>query len=68
VDAQTYLSLLQKHKSDKYDRIRDDSFRTFASDTHFQEAVPEASIVRLLNSFQLYHSYTTFSNCFFGLI
>ena len=45
-------------RSSKYERIRDDSFRTFASDPHFLEAVPEASIVRLLNSFQHYHSTT----------
>lgn len=56
VDAGAYISLLRKLKSDKYERIRDDSFRTFASDKHFLEAVPEVTIVRLLNSFQHYHS------------
>ena len=42
-------------RSNKYARIRDDSFRTFASDPKFLLIVPEVSIVRICNSFQHYH-------------
>jgi cell cycle arrest protein BUB2 len=53
IDAEEYLTLIKRKESDKYRKIRSDSFRTFPNDEEFQERVSEDEIVRVLNSFVL---------------
>ncbi|KTW27874.1 uncharacterized protein T551_02841 [Pneumocystis jirovecii RU7] len=52
--ANSYLSLIHKGASSVYNKIRNDTFRTLATDPLFRRKVSEASLIRLLNSFVWY--------------
>ncbi|KAI5287262.1 hypothetical protein KEM52_001679 [Ascosphaera acerosa] len=45
-----YLKLIHRGRSPAYMKIRDDTFRTLATDPLFKRRVTEASLVRLLNA------------------
>lgn len=45
-----YLSLIQRGASPAYSKIRNDTFRTLATDPLFRRRVSEASLIRLLNA------------------
>lgn len=51
-----YLSLIRKGASGAYSKIRNDTFRTLATDPLFRRRVSEASLIRLLNAFAHNHS------------
>jgi cell cycle arrest protein BUB2 len=46
----TYLSLIHRGASPAYSKIRNDTFRTLATDPLFRRRVSEASLIRLLNA------------------
>lgn len=46
----TYLSLVHRGRSPAYNKIRNDTFRTLATDPLFKRRVTEASLIRLLNA------------------
>ncbi|KAF8477421.1 rab-GTPase-TBC domain-containing protein [Kalaharituber pfeilii] len=46
-----YLSLVRRGASPAYSKIRNDTFRTLATDPLFRRRVSEASLIRLLNAF-----------------
>ncbi|RHZ73524.1 hypothetical protein Glove_230g153 [Diversispora epigaea] len=50
VSANEYLHLIQKGKSCVYDKIRNDTFRTLATDKKFSERVNEEMLIRVLNA------------------
>lgn len=45
-----YLSLIHRGRSPEYTKIRNDTFRTLATDPLFKRRVTEASLIRLLNA------------------
>lgn len=45
-----YLSLVHRGRSPAYQKIRNDTFRTLATDNLFKRRVTEASLIRLLNA------------------
>ena len=45
-----YLELVHRGRSPAYDKIKNDTFRTLATDTLFKRRVTDASITRVLNS------------------
>ncbi|KAK2809141.1 hypothetical protein FQN49_008640 [Arthroderma sp. PD_2] len=45
-----YLSLVHRGRSPAYTKIRNDTFRTLATDPLFKRRVTEASLIRLLNA------------------
>jgi cell cycle arrest protein BUB2 len=47
-----YVSLVRRGASTSYSKIRNDTFRTLATDPLFRRRVSEASLIRLLNAFQ----------------
>lgn len=47
-----YVSLVRRGASSSYSKIRNDTFRTLATDPLFRRRVSEASLIRLLNAFQ----------------
>lgn len=47
-----YVSLVRRGASSSYSKIRNDTFRTLATDPLFRRKVSEASLIRLLNAFQ----------------
>ncbi|KAI5798869.1 rab-GTPase-TBC domain-containing protein [Geopyxis carbonaria] len=47
-----YVTLVRKGASSSYSKIRNDTFRTLATDPLFRRRVSEASLIRLLNAFQ----------------
>lgn len=49
-----YLSLVRRGPSPAYAKIRNDTFRTLATDLLFRRNVSEASLIRLLNA----HAWT----------
>jgi len=53
VDAAKYISLIEKGSADQkiYDKIRNDTFRTFKTNAHYTARVPEEKLIRLLNAF-----------------
>lgn len=55
-----YLSLVHRGRSPAYTKIRNDTFRTLATDPLFKRRVTEASLIRLLNAvaWKLYDSKT----------
>jgi cell cycle arrest protein BUB2 len=62
ISSDNYISLVAKHESNKYSKIRGDSFRTFPKDVEFKNSVSEVEIIRLLNSFV--HSFSpNFTYC-----
>ena len=46
----TYLKLVHRGRSPAYDKIKNDTFRTLATDTLFKRRVTDASITRVLNA------------------
>ncbi|RPB19829.1 TBC-domain-containing protein [Terfezia boudieri ATCC MYA-4762] len=46
-----YLALVRRGASAAYSKIRNDTFRTLATDPLFRRRVSEASLIRLLNAF-----------------
>ncbi|KAF3906703.1 hypothetical protein ABW20_dc0110583 [Dactylellina cionopaga] len=59
LSASHYLKLVHKGPSQSYSKIRDDTFRTLATDPLFHRKVSEASLTRLLNCFVLSREYAT---------
>lgn len=51
LDPASYLSLVAKGKSPSHEKIRNDTFRTLATDQGFKERVREEKLVRLLDAF-----------------
>ncbi|CAG8617323.1 5302_t:CDS:2 [Cetraspora pellucida] len=51
VSANEYIRLIQKGKSCVYDKVRNDTFRTLATDKKFLERVNEDMLIRVLNAF-----------------
>ncbi|KAA8643560.1 hypothetical protein EYZ11_003201 [Aspergillus tanneri] len=50
VSTDEYLSLIHQGRSPAYTKIRNDTFRTMATDPLFKRRVTEASLIRLLNA------------------
>ena len=50
LSTDTYLSLIHRGPSPAYAKIRNDTFRTLATDPLFKRRVSEASLIRLLNA------------------
>eukprot|EP00027_Filamoeba_sp_ATCC50430_P018947 CAMPEP_0168565340 /NCGR_PEP_ID=MMETSP0413-20121227/13782_1 /TAXON_ID=136452 /ORGANISM="Filamoeba nolandi, Strain NC-AS-23-1" /LENGTH=417 /DNA_ID=CAMNT_0008597183 /DNA_START=173 /DNA_END=1426 /DNA_ORIENTATION=- len=53
VDAKTYIDLVNKGQAEQmiYDKIRNDTFRTFKTSEQYHKRVPEKTLIRLLNAF-----------------
>lgn len=58
VDADGYIALVSKKKSEYYTKIRDDTFRTLGKDDKFKQGVAEVKLVRVLNAFVHYAQET----------
>ena len=50
LETDTYLVLVHRGASPAYSKIRNDTFRTLATDPLFRRRVSEASLIRLLNA------------------
>ncbi|KAJ8059421.1 hypothetical protein OCU04_012365 [Sclerotinia nivalis] len=50
LETDAYLSLIHRGASPAYSKIRNDTFRTLATDPLFRRRVSEASLIRLLNA------------------
>lgn len=55
LDIASYLSLIAKGRSPSHDKIRNDTFRTLATDQGFKERVKEEKLIRLLDAFVWKH-------------
>ncbi|KAF9096704.1 hypothetical protein BGX23_010640 [Mortierella sp. AD031] len=51
VSAQEYISLVKRGKPQEYSKIRNDTFRTLATDRKFLDVVEEDSLIRVLCAF-----------------
>lgn len=51
VSAQEYISLVKQGKPQEYSKIRNDTFRTLATDRKFLDVVEEDSLIRVLCAF-----------------
>eukprot|EP01104_Vermistella_antarctica_P015205 TRINITY_DN4931_c1_g1_i1.p1 TRINITY_DN4931_c1_g1~~TRINITY_DN4931_c1_g1_i1.p1 ORF type:complete len:323 (+),score=70.92 TRINITY_DN4931_c1_g1_i1:233-1201(+) len=51
VDNEEYVRLVGMGKSRLYQKIRNDTFRTFKTNRHFLHRVPEDKLIRVLNAF-----------------
>ncbi|GIQ89161.1 hypothetical protein KIPB_011567 [Kipferlia bialata] len=51
MDPERYLKLVAKGPSAQFDKIGQDTFRTFANNRVFTSAVPEEKLIRLLNAY-----------------
>nr|QBH67530.1 RAB domain-containing cell division control protein [Ustilago esculenta] len=51
LDISSYLSLVAKGRSPSHEKIRNDTFRTLATDQGFKERVKEEKLIRLLDAF-----------------
>jgi len=51
VSAQEYVSLVKRGKPEEYAKIRNDTFRTLATDQKYLDAVKEDSLIRVLCAF-----------------
>ncbi|KAF9950401.1 hypothetical protein BGZ72_007952 [Mortierella alpina] len=51
VSAQEYVSLVKQGKPEEYGKIRNDTFRTLATDRKFRDVVVEESLIRVLCAF-----------------
>lgn len=49
--SEDYLRLIKLGPSPMYGKIRNDTFRTMATDTVFKQKVPEDALIRVLNSY-----------------
>ena len=47
-----YVALVRRGASSSYSKIRNDTFRTLATDPLFRRRVSESSLIRVLNAFQ----------------
>ncbi|KAK0521695.1 CDC16 protein [Tilletia horrida] len=56
VSAESYLTLVRHGRSAAYDKIRNDTFRTLATDQGFKRRVQEDKLIRLLNAFVWKHA------------
>jgi cell cycle arrest protein BUB2 len=61
ISANEYVHLIQKGKSCVYDKVRNDTFRTLATDKKFLERVNEEMLIRVLNA--LAWKMKSFSAC-----
>ena len=59
VPVAPYLELVSKGKSAAHDKIRNDTFRTLATDQGFKERVKEEMLIRLLEAFVWKYSEQT---------
>lgn len=50
IETDAYLALIHRGASPAYSKIRNDTFRTLATDPLFRRRVSEASLIRLLNA------------------
>lgn len=50
LETDSYLALIHRGASPSYSKIRNDTFRTLATDPLFRRRVSEASLIRLLNA------------------
>src|SRR4051794_27708016 len=50
LETDAYLALVHRGPSPAYSKIRNDTFRTLATDPLFRRRVSEASLIRLLNA------------------
>lgn len=50
IQTDSYLTLIHRGASPAYSKIRNDTFRTLATDPLFRRRVSEASLIRLLNA------------------
>ncbi|CAL3962186.1 unnamed protein product [Diplocarpon coronariae] len=50
LETDSYLTLIHRGASPAYSKIRNDTFRTLATDPLFRRRVSEASLIRLLNA------------------
>jgi cell cycle arrest protein BUB2 len=51
IDARKYISLVERGSSSLYQKIRNDTFRTFPHNVYFTHRVPENRMIRVLNAF-----------------
>ncbi|CAO3568360.1 unnamed protein product [Mortierella alpina] len=51
ISAQEYVSLVKQGKPEEYGKIRNDTFRTLATDRKFLDVVVEESLIRVLCAF-----------------
>jgi len=51
LDANKYIELVEKGSASFYQKIRNDTFRTFRTNQDFQKRVPEEKLIRILNAF-----------------
>ena len=51
MSAQEYVSLVKQGKPEEYGKIRNDTFRTLATDRKFRDVVVEESLIRVLCAF-----------------
>jgi|SaaInlV_200m_DNA_6_1039755.scaffolds.fasta_scaffold57256_1 cell cycle arrest protein BUB2 len=51
MSAQAYMKVVQEGPSTYDEKIRADTYRTFATDANFKAFVPEAKLIRLLNGY-----------------
>jgi len=63
VSTAEYVSLVQKGKSLVYDKVRNDTFRTLATDKKFTEQVGEKKLIRTLNAFAWKMQETKNNDC-----
>lgn len=54
MSTKDYLDLVHRGPAPAYSKIRNDTFRTLATDRQFKSKVSEESLIRLLNSFDWY--------------
>ncbi|KAK9467822.1 rab-GTPase-TBC domain-containing protein [Lipomyces arxii] len=50
IQSQAYIALIHRGASPAYSKIRNDTFRTLATDILFQRRVSETSLIRVLNA------------------
>ncbi|VEU21645.1 DEKNAAC102237 [Brettanomyces naardenensis] len=53
VETDYYIHLLERGKSNSFDKIFNDSFRTFKKDQRFAKKVSNSTLIRVLNSYAL---------------
>jgi len=57
LDANKYIDLVELGSASFYQKIRNDTFRTFKTNQEFKKRVPEEKLIRILNAF--IHSCST---------
>jgi len=51
LDSAKYVELVERGSADYYQKIRNDTFRTFPTNQEFKKRVPEEKLIRILNAF-----------------